>query len=147
MQELLSDASTYEKLISSPLKRLSSEFNRKVREILAGVKDIDATSFLQINPKLPHIYGLPKTHKANIPLRPIVSYCGSFGYKLSKFLANKLSPLVGSISKSHIKNSSDFIEKLKSLSLNNGKMVSFDVDSLFTKVPLDDVLAFLHRKL
>ena len=41
----------------------------------------------------PRIYGLPQIHKANIPLRPIVSCVNTFAYALSAFLANILSPL------------------------------------------------------
>ena len=81
MNVLLSDSTTYKKLTSSPLKRLTSVFNKKVKELFKDVPDIDASKFLQINPKLPHIYGLPKTHKENVPLRPIISQCGSFSYK------------------------------------------------------------------
>ena len=35
---------------------------------------------------LPRIYGLPKIHKPNLPLRPLVSFIGSAVYELSKFL-------------------------------------------------------------
>ena len=31
-------------------------------------------------------YGLPKIHKSDVPLRPIISACGTSTYKLSKFL-------------------------------------------------------------
>ena len=147
MENLLSDNVTYEKLRSSPLRRLASQFNKRVRELFKDAPGLEVNNFLQINPCLPYIYGLPKTHKQQIPLRPIISQCGSFTYKVSKFLANKLSPLVGTFSNSHINNSMDFIDKIKSLDFHLGKMVSLDVDSLFTKVPVDDVLDFLRRKL
>jgi len=39
----------------------------------------------------------------------------------------------------------DFMDKVRNL--HDKKLVSFDVDSLFTNVPLDDVLDFLERKL
>ena len=39
-------------------------------------------------------YGLPKIHKENIPLRPIVSLPESSAYELSKYLAMILHPLV-----------------------------------------------------
>ena len=147
MQLLLNDDTTYEKLRSSPLKRMSANFNKIVREKLKNVPGLDPSSFIQINPKLPYIYGLPKTHKDGVPLRPIISHCGSFSYKMAKYLADKLSPLVGSFSSAHVKNSCDFIDKIKNKNFSNGKMMSFDVDSLFTKVPLNDVLEFLGRKL
>ena len=34
---------------------------------------------------MPRFYGLPKIHKANLPLRPIVSFVNSPTYNLSKF--------------------------------------------------------------
>ena len=101
MSELLDDDETYEKLRSSPLKRLSAQFNKSVKELLRN-GDIDPNRFIQINPKLAHIYGNPKTLKDNVPMRPIISTRNTFIYKLSKFLADKLAPLVGSFSFAHI---------------------------------------------
>ena len=40
-------------------------------------------------------YGLPKIHKPDTPLRPIVSSCGSVTYGVAKELAKILKPLVG----------------------------------------------------
>ena len=54
---------------------------------------------------------------------------------------------VGSFSDAHVKNSCDFIDKVKGMNFRNGRMISFDVNSLFTKVPINDVLEFLNRKL
>ena len=44
----------------------------------------------------PRIYGLPNIHKADTPLRPIVSCVSTFANDLSAFLGNILSPLTGS---------------------------------------------------
>ena len=43
----------------------------------------------------PRIYGLPKIHKANTPLRPTASCVNTFAYDLSSYLADLLSPLTG----------------------------------------------------
>ena len=40
----------------------------------------------------PQMYGLPKVHKENIPMRPIVSTIGSPMYRLAKELARILTP-------------------------------------------------------
>ncbi|UYV72407.1 hypothetical protein LAZ67_9002975 [Cordylochernes scorpioides] len=42
----------------------------------------------------PYIYGLPKTHKPTVPLRPIIAYHLSPAYRLSKYLSTFLTPLV-----------------------------------------------------
>ena len=44
----------------------------------------------------PKFYGIPKIHKRDVPLRPIVSSRGSTNYEVAKELARILRPLVGS---------------------------------------------------
>ena len=43
----------------------------------------------------PKFYGLPKIHKPDTPLRPIVSSCGLVTYGVAKELAKILKPSVG----------------------------------------------------
>ena len=50
----------------------------------------------------PLLYGLPKIHKPEVPLRPIASFINSPLYQLSKHLVHLLAPLVGKTS-SYIK--------------------------------------------
>lgn len=46
------------------------------------------------NGNAPCIYDLPKVHKSNIPLRPIVSNVDTLTYNLSKYLSNSLSEII-----------------------------------------------------
>ena len=149
-ETLLSDDNTYEKLTKDPSHNAAAEFYRKIRRIGGDKKSIELLEkYKVITPKLPYFYGLPKTHKDGIPLRPIISSIGSYTYKLAKWLASLLSPFLGIFSNSHLKHSEDFISKFNSsnIPLNNTKLLSLDVDSLFTKVPIKDVLEFLSAKL
>ena len=59
----------------------------------------------------PRLYGQPKVHKPDIPLRPIVSFIGSPTYALSKKIVNILAPLVGN-TEFHVRDSSDFVESI-----------------------------------
>ena len=147
MGELLRDESTYQELQRDPLEDVNSNFNKKIKKLLKGddqlIKQLITTSAT-----LPYMYGLVKTHKPNNPMRPIISSVGSCSYKLSKYIVKLLNPLLGTISDSHVKNNVDLVEKLNSLNVTNDfKLVSFDVTSLFTKVPVDDLLEFLEEKL
>ena len=97
--------------------------------------------------KCPQIYGLPKVHKAGIPLRPIVSTIGSPTYQLAKELCRILSPIVGKTN-SYIRNSSHFVERISEIELQEvDRLVSFDVKSLFTMVPIDDSLRIIRDRL
>jgi hypothetical protein len=93
----------------------------------------------------PRFYGLPKIHKEGVPLRPIVSNIGAPTYQLSKYLAGLLTQLTGD-SPHHIKNSTHFIQILNSIQIQpTDMMVSFDVVSLFTNVPIEDSIQLLSK--
>ena len=86
-------------------------------------------------------------HKPNAPLRSIVSCCGSITYNAARYLATVLSPLVGNTIHS-VKNSKELVDKLKGLVVPPGqKLVSYDVKTLFTSVPVDQALNVIERKL
>jgi hypothetical protein len=82
----------------------------------------------------PRFYGLPKIHKPEIPLRPIVSFVKS---PIHLELAKILSPVVGN-TENTVKNSCHFAEFVRGKNLKADQvLVSFDVVSLFTKIPVD----------
>ena len=88
----------------------------------------------------PKFYGLPKIHKPDTPLRPIVSSCGSVTYGVAKELAKILEPLVGK-SPHHINSTQDFVEQARQFKLEPGECLSsYDVSALFTSVPIDPAL-------
>ena len=66
----------------------------------------------------------------------VINYYSSPTHQLSKHLCHLLSPLVGN-TPTHIKNSSDFSNFVKTQYLGEEILVSFDVVSLFTKVPIE----------
>ena len=82
-------------------------------------------------------YGLPKIHKPDMPLRPILSRCGSVTYGVAKELTKILKPLVGK-SPQHINSIHDFVEQVKHITLAPGECLSsYDASALFTPVPVD----------
>ena len=91
----------------------------------------------------PQFYGLPKVHKPDTPLRPIVSSCGSVTYGVAKELAKILKTLVGK-SPHHINSTQDFVEQVRHLTLVPGECLSsYDVSALFSSVPIDPALKII----
>lgn len=134
---------TYITLKKNPTQKIK----RKVLEALKEMKNegvINKPMFERLRPISSRFYGLPKIHKPETPLRPIVSAIGS----LAKFVTSIISPLAGTTS-SFIKNSKHFTEMISEESVLNRDevMVSFDVKSLFTNVPVGEALDVIHEKL
>ena len=138
----------YQLLNKDPTDRLT----RKLSEKLLTLKrngHLSEAVYNKIRPRHkqpPRIYGLPKIHKADVLLRPIVSCVNTFAYDLSAYLANILSPLTGK-SEFTVTNSAHFVSTISSETIRDNEiMVSFDVESLFTNVPIDAaVQAALQR--
>ena len=95
----------------------------------------------------PRFYGIPKIHKSEVPLRPIVSCIGAPSYQLYKHIASLISPLAGKTD-SHVRNSKHFVEVMAGLRVEEDEMlVSFDVSSLFTNVPIDEAVQVIRDRL
>ena len=99
-------------------------------------------------PTVPAFYGLPKVHKPEpMPLRPIVSCIRFVTYNLATFAARILGPLVGR-SIHHVRNTKDFVEKIKGIQLLDTETItSFDVTAFFTSILAEAALQVVKDKL
>ena len=80
-----------------------------------------------------------------IPVWPIISNIGTATYNTSKYLAKLLSPLTKS--KYTVDSTKDFIANVRKMKVDDDyEMVSFDVSSLFTNVPLDNTINLILDK-
>ena len=74
-----------------------------------------------------------------------VSYSGTPLFNLSKYIANILKPYT-LLNKQHCKKSKEFSEFIRAHTIEEDKiMVSFDVEALYTNVPIDDALAIIKE--
>jgi hypothetical protein len=67
------------------------------------------------------LYGLPKVHKPNFPLRPIISAIGTHAYKLAKFLVPLLRPF--STNSYTISDTFMFVKELRELQINTNNEI------------------------
>ena len=83
-------------------------------------------------------YGLAKVHKKDILLRPIVSMPGSVYHKLSLEIAERLKKLPEANINTKVE---DVQTALSALHLDDEEIVSLDVESLFTNVPVQETIS------
>ena len=147
-EELL-NTTTYTTINSDPTTR----YKKKLDSLLKSIKTqggINEALYKKLYPTgagVPKFYGLPKIHKRETPLRPIVSSIGAVSYQTSKELARILSPLVGR-SPYHVHNNQDLLEDLRSIKLGKDEcLMSFDVKALFTSVPIEPAIRIIKKLL
>ena len=137
----LLNQNTYSSIHRDPTNTIKN----KLISILKRVKNqtgLDSNTYKSMYPTgcVPSkFYDLPKIHKPDAPLRPVVSSCG-VACGVAKELAKILKPLVGK-SPHHINSTQDFVEQVKHIILVPGECLSpYDVSALFTSVPIDPSL-------
>ena len=95
----------------------------------------------RINPSAavtPTLYGLPKIHKENCFCRPVLASTDCYTYECASWLSKILRPLRQH--STNLKNAFEFVQRTQQVKFkNNSVMVSFDVKSLFTNIPVDFV--------
>ena len=134
----------FQQLKTDPTASFQTRVQTKLRKMKKKFNNQDYKRLYPSGSQPGLFFGLAKVHKLkdgqdtvdHLPLRPVISNIGTTTYQISKHLANLLTPLTKS--EHNIESTSDFIDKLKRLKIDNGyKMVSLDVVSLFTSVPLN----------
>uniref|UniRef100_A0ABD2W8E4 Reverse transcriptase domain-containing protein n=1 Tax=Trichogramma kaykai TaxID=54128 RepID=A0ABD2W8E4_9HYME len=147
MSLLLNDEKTYEKVKRNPLSKLRLNTATLLKEINNECeKKLNRFQLSLSDTSLARAYGLPKIHKTGVPLRPIISLVGSPTYVLAKIFLDEIIPFIKQPN-SHIDNSFDFMKKISNFSIpTDYVLISLDVTSLFTNIPLDRVLDSLDRR-
>ena len=150
VKSIFSDSSKFEKLDSDPtLTRLHS-----LQNYLLQLHKRDEITDEQLDALTAHFgraHGLPKTHKKfdTLPtFRPIIDTTNTPHYNVGKFLSSLLNPLtLNAHSLSDSFDAVTYINNIPRHLFQEGyQFLSFDVESLFTNVPLRrTVNIFLDR--
>ncbi len=97
---------------------------------------------------LPRFYGLPKVHKLGaLQIRPIIASCEMFCDKLMKKLKQIINLLLWG--ETSLKNSYELVNILEDYThfSSEDKLISFDVKSLYTRVPIKETLEIVWHHL
>ena len=137
MLHILDDKTKFSRVKSDNNLSNLSRFQRFLR-CLKSKKLLEEDDYRRIYPSatsLPAMYGLPKIHKPTVPLRSILSATESYNQECAKWLSQNLGFLREH--PTNLKDSFTFFNDMKDKFLHNQVMVSFDVISLFTNIPVD----------
>ena len=92
------------------------------------------------------LYGMAKNHKVGCPMRPVLSAVNTPEYHLAKWLQKNIKLYLNN--KYSVASSSVFLKELTDFRPTPSDIcVSFDIKSLFTNVPLKEVIDDIKRTL
>ena len=149
IHEHLDDTTTYKVMTYDPTPHIAYDVRTLIQYMHTFHYIDDVTkNFLMPHtpPRTPLFYGLPKVHKKDIPLRPIVSGCDSPTDNLSRYITHFIQPLVTHLP-SYIKDTKHFLRIIHDTPTlpPDAFLVTADVSSLYTNIPHDEgISAVLH---
>ena len=146
METILADRSKFKELEKGTCsEEIEKRVNRHL-ELLLKLRLIDERTYRSLKPcgtTTPQLYGLPKTHKDGLPLRPVLAMANSPYHKLARWLVQILTPLRHRHNRFGLKDTFELVNRLESCNVTNDLMCSADVQSLFTNVPLRETVDYI----
>ena len=129
MLNILDDNTKFER-INLKKSNIYKETTRREDAVRTPINELKSNDIISehLSKELNHIgsrpgimYGLPKVHKPNFPLRPIISAIGTHSYKLAKFLVPLLRPF--STNTFTINDTFSFVKELRELKINTNDVI------------------------
>ena len=136
IDNILSDGSKFKRIEKDSTNSLKKRANDLIQVLNADQSGFKLNKIVgDYSPG--YMYGTVKIHKANNPLRPIISQCPTPTYQLAKDLNNIITPFMPT--NYSLRSTNDFIDILQT-TRPQGIIASLDVESLFTNVPIDSTI-------
>ena len=105
----------YEPIPKNPTPKLEAQTKRVIHKTMDNIiGESFVKSIIPNSSRTAELYGLPKNHKDDVPLRPIVSACGDPLEKLTWFLERIVTQLLPLIP-AHLKNTEQYLSTLKKI--------------------------------
>ena len=143
--EHLNEGNTYSQINRDPTQLINGQLFRLLdKQVNSGLIPKSLVSKAKCHqPQYPQLYGLVKIHKEDHPIRPIVAFLNTPLTNLSNILAEIIKPL-NNDSSHRLKNTYDFVQSFKNhkeqFNPEKNILCSYDVKSLYTKVPMNKAL-------
>ena len=144
VRKIEATTSGYEAVPRNPTPKLEAATKRVIHDTMDGkVEERVVKAIIPHCSKTAELYGLPKDHKRDIPLRPIVSACDDPVDKLTWLLEKVITQLLPYVP-AHLKNTSQFLDKLTAQypdGFEEGTILfSVDVVNLYGNIPTSEAI-------
>lgn len=149
MNDILTDQDSFKVLRGDPTRTVQTKANNYISKLekYQHLTKEQAKAYKIYNSICPRIYGNPKLHKQDVPLRPIVSGIQSPTTLLCKLLCGVLSAAYDTNNAYYIKDTFAFAEFANDMQVPPGhEVVSLDVINLFGNISKDLVVKVIDQQ-
>lgn len=136
-------------LKKDPTNKFQTHIKNKINSAKFCIPTVIKPHLKITKPAAPTLQALPKIHKKEIPIRPIVKYHTAPAYKIAKHLNSILKQHLNiNIAKTSIINSTDLVNKIKNLNIpHTSTLASFDIKNLYTNIPVNETIDIIKTQL
>lgn len=107
-----------------------------------------AHKYITTNPDAPTLKTLPKTHKPQLTMRPVVNSRNAPNRKVNKFLHKFLKQHITLNNQFNVSNSKHLLKTLAKVHTNSKtQLLSLDISNLYTNIPVDETIEIIRTKL
>ncbi|XP_049842672.1 uncharacterized protein LOC126293473, partial [Schistocerca gregaria] len=132
------------KLTSDPTARYQRNIQQTLKNINNTFSKGQIKRMIQKNPKAPTLNSLPKVHKDNIPIRPVINFRSAPSYHLAQQTHLLLKKLYTFDNNRNL----ELIDRIKNIHIpDTATLISFDVTSMYTCIPINETINIITQRL
>ena len=135
-------------ITKDPTIKYQKQINKFINNAKYIIQKENIKYLKQIKPNPPKLNALPKIHKPNIPIRPLINNTQAPSHKIAKHLDKLIRKHINLTNNTSVKNNIELVKKLEHIHiLHNSTLASFDITNLYTNVPVKDTIQTLEQLL
>jgi len=121
---------------TDPTKKYQAEIRKVLNHCTQTVTKNQIWKYVNMNPSPPTLKGLPKIHKTNIPIRPIINWRNAPAYHLAKLISDTITKEIPLPNTFNVKNTVQLTQDLQEISISEHiHLASFDIKDMYTNIP------------
>lgn len=133
---------------NDPTHKFQKQLKDTLKHINFTMNWREKYSLINMNPSAPTLKSLPKVHKENMPIRPIVNGRTGPTYKLEKFLQRFLKTNYSFKENRSIESSITFANRLKDFhTKTTDRILSLDIVNMYSNVPTGETIEIIKQNL
>jgi hypothetical protein len=127
-------------LDKNPTNKFQTEIRKTINKCKSTIPNNQKWKYTNLNPEPPTLKGLPKIHKTNTPIRPIINWKNAPAYRLAQFTTDLIKRTVPLPFTFNVNNSVQLMEDLQEITITaNTRLASFDITDMYTNIPTTEI--------